>query len=141
MKAIGVVLVVLLMGSGCATRHAAVQDSKAPAKPKKQATAKATKHRATSTEPTTTLTVTNGNQVISLANASTGKVISVNADSRFVVLDYSLSTMPAIGNQLSIYRQGLKVGVATVSGPVINNNLVADLTKGEAQPGDEARKE
>jgi hypothetical protein len=147
MRAIGVVLVILLLGNGCATRHAAVQSTKpaatakAKSKPKPQAAAKVTKGRPTPTEPTTGLTVTNGNQVITLANFITGKVVSVNAASRFMVLDYSLSQMPAIGDRLSIYRQGMKVGVATVSGPVNNNNLVADLTQGEAQAGDEARKE
>ena len=68
-----------------------------------------------------------------------GKVASINARLRFVVIDFSLSRVPELEQRLNVYRQGQKVGELKVSGPTLNNNTVADLVAGEAQVGDEAR--
>ncbi len=142
MRLICVMLLAVVTWSGCATRHATPPPgTTSSAKPKRAAPTKAAKKPPTSPDRTSSLTVTNGNQVITLANPVMGKVVSANSVSRFVVLDYSLSRLPALGDRLSIYRQGLKVGEVQVSGPVMNNNVVADLLKGDAQAGDDARKE
>ena len=72
---------------------------------------------------------------------TTGSVFSVNRTLRFVVLDFGFKPLPAVEQRLSVYRQGQKVGEVKISGPVLNNHLVADLVAGEAQPGDEVREE
>ncbi len=69
----------------------------------------------------------------------TGKVASINARLRFVVLDFSLSRVPELEQRLNVYRQGQKVGEVKISGPTLNANTVADLVAGEAQVGDEVR--
>jgi hypothetical protein len=85
--------------------------------------------------------VTNAGTVITLTDAVVGRVASVNAASRFVILDYTLSHLPAVGERLNLYRQGMKVGVVRVSGPARDNNIAADLMEGEAQLGDQARRD
>jgi hypothetical protein len=71
----------------------------------------------------------------------TGKIASVNAELRFVVLDFSVGDMPGINQRLGVYRAGQKVGQVKVTGPQSDTNIVADITEGEAQTGDEVRQE
>ena len=68
-----------------------------------------------------------------------GTVMTYNQAGRFVVLNYPLGSMPAIGERVFIYRNGLKTGEAKVTGPRRDDNIVADLLTGEATQGDEAR--
>ena len=68
-----------------------------------------------------------------------GKVAHVNPTARFVVLTYPLGKLPPIEKRLSVYRNGMKVAELKVTGPARDQNTVADITAGEAQPGDEAR--
>jgi len=68
-----------------------------------------------------------------------GKVVAYNLAGRFVVLEFPVGRMPAVGQTLSVYRQGLKVGEAKITGPDRDTNTVADLISGEAQKGDEVR--
>ena len=70
-----------------------------------------------------------------------GKVVSVNQNLRFVVLDFPFGDMPALDQRMSVFRQGQKVGELKVSGPQNDTNIVADITAGSAQVGDEARQE
>jgi hypothetical protein len=71
--------------------------------------------------------------------ALVGKVATVNTTGRFVVLNFPLAKMPAVGQSLNLYRGGLKVGEVKISGPQREDNIVADLVAGEAAAGDEAR--
>jgi hypothetical protein len=66
----------------------------------------------------------------------TGKISAYNAIGRFVVLTFPLTQMPAIEQTLFVYRDNLKVGEVKVTGPQKDDNIVADLIKGEAQVGD-----
>ena len=68
-----------------------------------------------------------------------GKVAHVNPAARFVVLTYPIGKLPPIEKRLSVYRNGMKVAELKVTGPARDQNTVADITAGEAQPGDEAR--
>ena len=68
-----------------------------------------------------------------------GKVSRYNEAGRFVVLSFPVARMPAIGKQLFLYRNNLKVGEVNVTGPQRDDHIVGDLTTGEAQVGDEAR--
>ena len=68
-----------------------------------------------------------------------GKVAAVNLNLRFAVIEFSLSQLPPVGQRMSVYRQGQKVGAVKISGPARDRNIAADLTAGEAQVGDEIR--
>jgi hypothetical protein len=68
-----------------------------------------------------------------------GKVTRFNEAGRFAVLEFPITHMPAIGQILFVYRSGLKVGEVKVTGPQRDDHTVADLTTGEALPGDEVR--
>ena len=68
-----------------------------------------------------------------------GKVSRYNEAGRFVVMNFSVARMPAIGKQLFLYRNNLKVGEVNVTGPQRDDHIVGDLTTGEAQVGDEVR--
>jgi hypothetical protein len=140
MRWIHLLLIGIMAGAGCASPKS---DQKA--KSTKQPAVKAsggTTSRTNSPPRTPTgsgLTVTNGTQVITLTNPIIGKVATVNMSSRFAVLNFALRQLPPIDQRLNVYRQGVKVGEVKVSGPVLNGNIVADLTAGEIQVGDEVR--
>ncbi|MCX7866788.1 hypothetical protein [Limisphaera sp. VF-2] len=69
----------------------------------------------------------------------TGRVVSVNLVGRFVVLTFPSGRLPAIGQVLSVYRDGLKVGEVRVSGPQRDDHIVADIAAGEVRVGDQVR--
>jgi hypothetical protein len=69
------------------------------------------------------------------------KVALANASARYVVLTFSSGRLPSNGQVMSIYRRGLKVGEVTVTSLRRDETVVADITTGEAQAGDEAREQ
>jgi len=77
--------------------------------------------------------------VVTPENALVGKVATVNTVGRFVVVNFPLGKMAAVGQSLNLYRRGLKVGEVKVTGPQREDNIVADLLAGDAEVGDEAR--
>lgn len=77
--------------------------------------------------------------IVSPEQALIGTVSKVNAVGRYVVLTFPLGRMPALQQQFSVYRQGMKVGEVRVTGPQLDDNIVADILSGEASSGDEAR--
>lgn len=68
-----------------------------------------------------------------------GQVLSINTRLRFVVLDYSLTGLPRLGDVLDLWRRQAIVGRLKVSGPILNTTAVADIVSGEPQMGDLAR--
>ena len=72
-------------------------------------------------------------------DASLGRVLSVQTRLRFVVLDFSLSRLPALGESLDLWRNGQIVGLLRVSGPIRNSTVVADIVQGEPKAGDQVR--
>jgi hypothetical protein len=68
-----------------------------------------------------------------------GKVVRVNENARFAVLNFPVGTMPGVQQRLNVYRRGLKVGEVKVTGPQQDDNTVADVVNGEVQVGDELR--
>jgi hypothetical protein len=68
-----------------------------------------------------------------------GRVVFFNEQGRFVVLQFPVGQMPTLKAQLNVYRGGLKVGEVEANGPQSNDNIVADITAGEARVGDEVR--
>jgi len=77
--------------------------------------------------------------IVTPENTLTGKVVRYNDAGRFVVLDFPLGHTPQVEKRMSVYRQGLKVGEVKISEWQRENLVVADLTAGEAQEGDEVR--
>jgi hypothetical protein len=68
-----------------------------------------------------------------------GQVLSINTRLGFVVLDYSLTGLPRLGDVLDLWRQQSIVGRLKVSGPILNTTAVADIVSGNPQVGDLAR--
>ncbi|MGH7972683.1 MAG: hypothetical protein ACREIC_28550, partial [Limisphaerales bacterium] len=68
-----------------------------------------------------------------------GKIVKVNTGGRFVVLNFPVGRLPTLDQQLNVYHSGLKVGEVKVSGPQLDDNIIGDLVKGTAQPGDLVR--
>jgi len=69
----------------------------------------------------------------------TAKVVSVNTVGRFVVLGFPASQLPKVDQTMFLYRGGLKVAEVRITGPQQENDIVADLTSGDAQVGDTVR--
>jgi hypothetical protein len=74
-------------------------------------------------------------------NETAGKVMSVNSELRFVVIDFALNPLPKAGQQLGIFRNGQKVGAVKISVQANRSVVAADITAGEAKLGDEVRPE
>jgi len=71
--------------------------------------------------------------------ATGAKITHVDAKLGFVVLDYRSQTMPAVGERLSVYRTGQRIGEVQITDPVRVSFATADILKGEIRVGDEAR--
>ncbi len=76
---------------------------------------------------------------VTLDAAPAGRVVRVNTQARFVVVRFPLGQMPVIGRHLFLYRDGVKAAEIRISGPQMDDNIVADLLSGDAQPGDSVR--
>jgi hypothetical protein len=82
------------------------------------------------------------NQTIVMpALSAVGHVAYVNRASRFAVLDYPIGSMPVLRQKLNVYRNNLKVAELIVTGPKTDGNIIADITTGEVQAGDEVRED
>ena len=70
---------------------------------------------------------------------ASAKIISVNAELQFVVIDFSSRVMPPVGTRLNVYRGGKNVGAVRITEPVRARLATADIVQGEVHVGDEAR--
>ena len=82
--------------------------------------------------PRHALTVTPDNPLV-------GKVATVNSAGRFVVLSFPVGHLPALEQRLTVNRRGKKIGEVKITGPQLDENVVADIVDGEAEAGDEVR--
>jgi hypothetical protein len=102
-------------------------------------------HRAQQTpRPVATVSTTTPTQSEPIVTPDTSlqaKVVRYNSVGRFVVLGFPPGQMPQIGQTLSVYRAGLKVGEVKITGPQRDNDIVADLTTGDAESGDDVREQ
>ena len=80
-----------------------------------------------------------GSTIVTPGDSLTGKVVACNATGRFVVLSFPTAQIPAVDQNLFLYRAGLKVAQIRITGPQSDDNTVADIVTGEAQIGDEVR--
>jgi hypothetical protein len=74
-----------------------------------------------------------------LIDLAPAKITIVRAEEKFVVVDFSSRTMPALGTKLTVYRAGRKIGTIQLNGPVRGRAAVADILDGEMQTSDEVR--
>ncbi len=109
----------------------------APAPTSQQAEKKVPKK--TKSKPESKPAPTADEPVVTPETGTTGKVMTYNDAGRFVVLNFPVGRLPALEQQLFVYRNNLKVGEVKITGPQRDDNIVADLTTGEAQVGDEVR--
>jgi len=80
--------------------------------------------------------------IVTPATGNRGRITSVNLTSRHVVVSYPIGIpLPLVEQRLFVYRAGLKVAELKVSKERIDVNLIADITSGECQSGDEVRTE
>lgn len=79
--------------------------------------------------------------VIRPLDASVGAVILVHERLRFVVLDYSLSSLPAPGASLELHRGSNRVGRVRLSRWTGPTTAAADVVEGLPRVGDTARPE
>jgi hypothetical protein len=77
--------------------------------------------------------------IVTPSTALVGKIVSVVPQSRIAVLNFPINKLPALEQRMNVYRRGLKVGEVKVTGPQRDDNIVADITAGEAAAGDEVR--
>lgn len=121
---LAVVLVGALTGAGCHGQH-----SRNPAAFTSAPVSASSNHFAAS-----------GSELLITPETSlSGKIVRVNNQGRFVVVNFPVGQLPALDQHLNIYRAGLKVGEVRVTGPQYDDNIVGDLIAGEAQPGDSVR--
>lgn len=107
------------IAAGCAHQHAA-----------------ATKNQAGATAGST-----NSEPIVTPDTSLTAKVVRYNSVGRFVVLSFPVGQMPQPGQTLFLYRAGMKVGAVQVDPQHQDNDVVADITSGDAQVGDEVREQ
>ena len=67
------------------------------------------------------------------------KIRSVDWQYKFVVIDFTSRVMPDVGTQLSVYRDGKRVGAVRLTEPARAQFATADVLEGDPQPGDEVR--
>ena len=77
--------------------------------------------------------------IVTPGKALVGKVAFVHPTARFVVINFPVGHLPAVEQHFNLYRAGLKVGEAKITGPQYDDNVVADLLAGDSEIGDQAR--
>ncbi len=70
-----------------------------------------------------------------------GRVVSVNAQAQFVVVDFFFNSLPSPGQRLAVFRLGRRVGEVRASVWAKGGRMAADILNGDAQVGDEVRAE
>jgi hypothetical protein len=77
--------------------------------------------------------------ITQVSEATLGRVLVVNANLRFAVIDFGLRRIPDAGTRLNAFRNDLKVGEIKITEWRQESNAVGDITAGELRAGDEIR--
>jgi len=67
------------------------------------------------------------------------RIVSLNSEQGFVVIDFASGVVPAVGTRVNVYRSGKQVGVVRITEPVRSQFATADILEGEVHVGDEVR--
>jgi hypothetical protein len=87
-------------------------------------------------EPAATKPAVDAKAATALASA---KVVMVNKEMKFVVLEFSTSNIPVAGSQVSLYRGKERVATLKATEPMKPPLVTADILDGEPRKGDEVR--
>lgn len=79
--------------------------------------------------------------IVTPDNSLSATVVRYNSVGRFVVLSFPVGQMPQAGQTFFLYREGMKVGAVQIDAQRQDNDVVADITSGDAQVGDEVREQ
>ena len=77
--------------------------------------------------------------VVRPSSVLVGRIDSINVKVRYVIVSFPIGLLPAVGSQLDVYRDGLKVAELKATPPQENNLTAADIIAGECRMGDEVR--
>jgi hypothetical protein len=80
-----------------------------------------------------------GHLILTPETGLSGRVVRINPGGRFVVLNFPVGHLPSLDQRLSVYRLGLKTAELKVTGPQLDDNVVADVLAGDVQVGDQVR--
>lgn len=83
----------------------------------------------------------NTNVVVTPVGSPVGRVASVNAQAKFVVINFPVGQLPAQEARLAVFHNGSKTGEIKITGPAQQNFTVGDITTGTVLEGDEVRAE
>ena len=72
-------------------------------------------------------------------SAAPARIVSINAQYRFVVINFSSRTLPSLGTKLPVYRDDQRVGMIQLTEPVRAQFATADILEGDLRAGDEVR--
>jgi hypothetical protein len=67
------------------------------------------------------------------------RIVSLNSEHDFVVMEFTSQVMPAAGTRMTIYRNGKPVGAVRITEPSRAQLATADILEGEVHVGDQAR--
>ena len=109
-----------LIASGCASHRARAQKSP---------------------PPTPSISTTAPEPIVTPDTSLSAKVVRYNSTGRFVVVSFPVGQMAQVGQTFFIYRAGMKVGEVKITGPQRDNDIVGDLTTGDAEAGDDVREQ
>lgn len=87
------------------------------------------------------VTLANNKYEISVkaARILNGRVVNAPPGTGVAVVNFPIGQLPELNRTLSVYRNGVGVGEILITGPQRDDNIAAEIIRGNIQPGDEAR--
>ena len=73
---------------------------------------------------------------VTLQTGLEGKVSNVDPVGRYVILDFPTGSLPTLQQNLNVYHHGLKTAEIRVTGPQLDDTIVADIVSGQVSVGD-----
>lgn len=70
---------------------------------------------------------------------TSGQVVMVRSEFKFVVIDFGISSVPPQGQRMGVYRNNVKVGEVIIGWQREGSTVVADVIAGDVRVGDEVR--
>ena len=94
------------------------------------------------TAPKKTVSQVKNSQAESVPQELSGtppRIVSMNPDLGFVVIDFTSQPLPPVGTKVNVYRGDKRVGTVRITEPVHAPLATADIVEGQVRTGDEAR--
>jgi hypothetical protein len=100
-----------------------------------------TSRKASSIPPSPAQSPAESQLIVTPGTVLAARVVSVNRPGHFVVLNFPPGRTPQPGRYFNLYRVSVKTAELRISSWRDDDNVVADVISGDAQPGDEARED